>query len=156
MAHALLIAVGNPIRSDDGLAWHAADRLSASSELRVLKVQQLTPELAEAIADADLAIFADACADGDPGELRCEEIRSVRQGLHFTHFLAPSGLLALADLLYGKRPRAFLVTLSGRYFQHGQSLSPDIARNIPHLVDKVHELVAEFAQDGSLEPSGCR
>ena len=156
MFQTLFVAIGNPIRSDDGLAWHAADRLPASPELRVLKVQQLTPELAEPIAAADLVIFADACADGDPGEMRCEEITSTRQELRFTHFLTPSGLLALAELLYGKSPRAFLVTLSGRYFQHGQFLSPDIARNIPHLVGKVHELVAEFAQDGSLEPSGCR
>jgi Ni,Fe-hydrogenase maturation factor len=49
----LIIAYGNPMRSDDGLAGRAADGLEGKyppSEVEMLRVHQLAPELARVLA----------------------------------------------------------------------------------------------------------
>lgn len=63
MAHTLIIGYGNPLRGDDGLGWHVAQRLAAvlpQHRARIEVCHQLTPELAEPISRADLVIFIDA------------------------------------------------------------------------------------------------
>jgi len=46
-AHALIIGIGNPLRSDDGVGWVVAEQLTRDSDASsdVLTVYQLTPEL---------------------------------------------------------------------------------------------------------------
>jgi hydrogenase maturation protease len=59
----LIIGYGNPLRGDDDVGWEAASRLAAalpSEAVHILAVHQLTPELAEAVSEADLLIFVDA------------------------------------------------------------------------------------------------
>ena len=71
MARVLIVAYGNPMRSDDGLAWHAADKLEGKyspSEVEILRVHQLAPELAENVSRSEAVIFVDAAmADGANG-----------------------------------------------------------------------------------------
>jgi hydrogenase maturation protease len=63
----LVIGYGNSLRSDDEAGCRVAD-LVASWELpyvRSLTVHQLTPELAEPIAQSELTIFVDACVSNN-------------------------------------------------------------------------------------------
>ena len=58
----LVIGYGNTLRSDDGVGPRVAMAV-ASREwpgFNAIAVQQLTPELAEPLAAAELAIFVDA------------------------------------------------------------------------------------------------
>ncbi|MGB8912139.1 MAG: hydrogenase maturation protease, partial [Candidatus Sulfotelmatobacter sp.] len=74
MPRVLIVAYGNPLRSDDGVGWIVADDLRqrlASSNVEVLQLTQLLPEVAESISRADTVIFVDASCEGEPGELRC-------------------------------------------------------------------------------------
>src|SRR5436190_12555441 len=61
----LVIACGNPLRGDDGVARVAGERLIALqlTEVRVLTVHQLMPELIEDIKKAARVLFLDAGID---------------------------------------------------------------------------------------------
>src|SRR3954471_3504710 len=58
----LVIGYGNTLRSDDGVGPHIAIEAAAWGlpRLETIAVPQLTPELAELLASAELLIFVDA------------------------------------------------------------------------------------------------
>ena len=70
--HPLIIGIGNPLRSDDGLGWAVAQQLSHDWDTGcdIHTVYQLTPELAQWMAAADLVVMIDAGRQGEPSELR--------------------------------------------------------------------------------------
>jgi hydrogenase maturation protease len=142
-----VLAFGNPLRSDDGLGWHAAEQLAeilpeCNAEIRTSA--QLTPEIALPISEAGLVIFIDATREGEPGELTCNQVTPQLVPVRFSHELSPEAVLALAQYMYGISPPAFLVSLCGDCFGLGEELSPLVAAQLPRLVD----LVAQLAQSG--------
>lgn len=144
MPRVLVICIGNTLRCDDGFAWHVADELlrQCDENLHVLKVLQLTPELAEAISDAEQVIFVDAAAHGEPGTLTCDRVASSESDLRYSHDFTPAILIHMADTLYSAQPKAFLICAAGKVFEHGESLSPEIASAVPAAVAKVREIAA--------------
>jgi hydrogenase maturation protease len=142
MPRTLVICIGNTLRCDDGFAWHVADALidPADEALRVLKVLQLTPELAEAISAVDMVIFVDAAAHGEPGALTCEPITISESDLRYSHDFTPATLVQMANTLYGHQPKAILICVAGKVFEHGESLSPEIARAVPSAVARVRAI----------------
>lgn len=145
MPRVLVIATGNPLRSDDGLAWRAADELAKeffASELEIIKVHQLTPELAEDLSRAKRVIFVDAAASGEPGTVKCERMHPSAGESGSSHHLTPGTLLMLAATLYAAKPTAFLVSVAGKNFEHGELLSPQVELKIPELVAAMRELLA--------------
>jgi hydrogenase maturation protease len=141
MLRVLVIAIGNPLRCDDGLAWHAADELSRdASPPEILRVHQLTPELAEAVSQATTVIFVDAAAEGTPGKVAYGKLTPSAPEVHFTHHFTPAAVLALAETLYGAHPTAFSVTMAGECFDHGDSLSPCVIEAMPLLLAKIRAL----------------
>ena len=148
MARLLILAYGNPMRSDDGLAWHAADKLEGKyspSEVEILRVHQLAPELAENVSRSEAVIFVDAAPaggpNGHPGEVRYAEIALPQGAPRFSHQLSPAAIMALASQLYGVTARAFAVTLTGDCFDHGEGLSAVVAAAIPALVARIEERI---------------
>ena len=148
MPRILIIAYGNPMRSDDGLAWRAADALEkklAGTDVEILRLHQLAPELAETVTRAKAVIFVDAAApnqaNGQPGEVRSSTFETIEGLSRFSHQLSPAAVLALARQLYGVNLCAFTVTLTGEKFDHGEALSPLIAAALPALVARIETLV---------------
>src|ERR1700758_3673560 len=80
LPRALIIAYGNPLRSDDGVAWRAAEALRqkfSPAEVEIACLHQLAPELAETVSRFACVIFVDAASAphaGRPGEIRVEEL----------------------------------------------------------------------------------
>lgn len=152
MPRVLIVAYGNPLRCDDGLAWHAADELEhkfPSSEVEIVCTHQLAPEMAETVSRFSAVIFVDAAAadmDGkvQPGQVVCEEVSQPAEQVHFSHHLSPAAVVALAKRIYGASLRAFSVTLTGECFDHGESLSPVVAVAIPKLVGRIDTLTQEL------------
>lgn len=145
MARVLIIGYGNPLRSDDGLGWCAAVQLfrsAASREVEVLPCHQLTPDLAEAVSRADTVLFLDSTDEGSPGELRCQEIKAA-ENPSFTHHLSAQGVLGIAAELYGAFPHAWLLTICGKSFGPGETLSAEVARRLPDLKARVREVATE-------------
>lgn len=138
----LIVGYGNPLRSDDGLGWHAAERLGkalSAPAVEILTRQQLTPDLAAAVSEASVVFFIDATQDGEPGDLTCKELSPEIWTPSFSHELSPGGVLAVAQELYGCSPKGFLVSLCGECFDHGEKLSPKVEAGLPQLVMLVQE-----------------
>jgi hydrogenase maturation protease len=134
------------LRSDDGLAWHAAEILRRelppeAAEIRC--VHQLAPELAESASRSQLVIFIDAALGGEPGHLTCEPINKSPSAPSSSHGFTPAAILSLAHELYGAAPQAISVSLHGECFDHGDRLSPAVARALPKLASTVVGLLSE-------------
>jgi len=151
MPTALIVAYGNPMRSDDGVAWRAAEILASKfpeSYMEILRLHQLTPELADTARNFRCVIFVDAASCDDPlnkpGAIRVAEIRGgAAERARFSHVLSPQKVLDLAVQLYGASPRAFVITVVGDNFNHGASLSPAVAAALPELVEQISLLVKQ-------------
>ena len=142
MEHVLVIALGNPLRCDDGIAWQAAEELRRTLPFAdIVCVHQLTPELAERASSADMVVFLDAAASGIPGTVTCQAVSSQPAEVHLSHHLVPGEILALCDRLYAAKPSGFLISVHGKCFHHGQELSPAVVKSIPKVVAKVSEVV---------------
>jgi hydrogenase maturation protease len=166
MARVTIIGYGNPLRGDDGLGWHAVNRLAEkirrnqgegrrvagarTADLKVLSRQQLAPELTEEIAGAGLVIFIDANCQQPPGRWTCESVKPrATYSAALTHHFAPADLLALAEALHGKCSRkAFLLTAGGEYFGYQEGLSGALIEALSEL----EELVAACIRNNS-DPS---
>jgi hydrogenase maturation protease len=139
------------MRCDDGIAWRAADALApnfSEPDVEILRLHQLTPELADSVRNCREVIFVDAAScDGiqnKPGMIRAEEIRGgASEPARFSHVLSPKKILDLALHLYGANPRAFVVTVAGEDFGHGDSLSATVASALPELVSRIERLIKE-------------
>lgn len=142
---AVVIGYGNPMRGDDALGWHVADALAAIPEIaadlsiRIETAHQLTPEIAEAIADARTVVFIDATAPSPnqvSGILRCEEISPLSPSPGaLGHHLAPSQALDYARLLFGANPKAYVASVTTESFDYGAALSPAVDAALPLLVE---------------------
>lgn len=142
----LIIGFGNPLRSDDGLGWHAAHflrgRLSAD-QAQVIAAHQLAPEMARAIADASVVIFIDAEEGATPGHVSARPVLPRAEAPRtFTHHLSPAALVACARLLFQKTPPAHLVTVSAREFCPGESLTRPVEAAVPDVAREVDRILA--------------
>lgn len=142
-ARVVVIGYGNPLRGDDGagpLAARALERPHDIPDLDVIVCHQLTPELAETLAAADLAIFIDARADATPGSVAVTSLAEAASSGSLGHHLEPATLLVMARL-YGPPPGAFLVTLGAASFAYGEGLSPVAAAALPRLLATIKDLI---------------
>ena len=147
MSHSIILACGNPLRGDDGVALHIAHCLReglCDPETEVQCAQQWTPELAENISRAELAIFVDASATVLPGQIQLCPVFSAKDGPGVTtHSLSPARLLALARELYQSGPeRAFLLTIGAESFEHGHQFSRPVRRAIPAALTQIKTLLS--------------
>jgi hydrogenase maturation protease len=154
MLRALIIGYGNPLRGDDQLGWHVADRVAESVEdfgklsradnsTKVIAVHQLTPELAEAISEAELVIFVDASLDGRPGSWRCDTIRRDTVASNaFAHYCTPATLLDYAETIFKARPRSLLISVAAESFDCGDQLTPNAQAVLPEIVQFICEQIS--------------
>jgi hydrogenase maturation protease len=145
----LVIGYGNPLREDDGVGWRVVEEIERQKSsiftlqsLETIAVHQLLPELAEEVSEAAFVIFVDASVEGEPGEIKVREIAPVVQEMGaFTHHFDPAGLLGYARDLYGRFPRAYLVTVTAVSLGYGEGLSPTIAVTLPALLQQIDMLI---------------
>jgi hydrogenase maturation protease len=146
-ARILVIAYGNPLRCDDGVAWQAAETIRRQLQwAEVVCVHQLTPELAESVSLAETVIFLDAARDGAPGTVHCEVIAPDVRDMRYSHHLSPRELLLFCRDLYSARPHAFLISMNGQRFGHGEELSAAALRAIPAALGEVSAIVRRVSE----------
>jgi len=140
---ALVIGYGNPLRNDDGAGHHVATAVADwnMSDVEVLAVQQLTPELVEPLAKARLAIFVDACAAGPGDKLKVTPLEPAESVAVFGHTGNPQELLALTEAVYGHHPPAWSVLIPGRNFATGEDLSSLASNGIKETLNLIAALL---------------
>jgi hydrogenase maturation protease len=149
----LIVGVGNTLRHDDGAGWVLAERLGAAliahgDNVQLRLVQQLLPELAAEIAElAPMALIIADCTAlaGSPPLQKLEH--STPAAAH-SHGLTPAQLLAIMVRLYEFSGSAWLATVPGVDFAHGEGLSLSaeqaIQANLPLILA---QLLAEQRPD---------
>jgi hydrogenase maturation protease len=143
--HSLIIGIGNPLRSDDGLGWAVVEQLSRDCIMGhdIHTVYQLTPEVAQWMAAVNLVIMIDASHAGEPGEMSIRPLSLPAQlGAVGTHYTTPEELAALTVAVYGQCPPIVVVTMTGADFSIGEKLSSIVAQRIPIVSAAVCQLCA--------------
>jgi len=144
MARILIVGIGNPLRSDDGLGWHVARELSREllrDDIQVIATQQLTPEISDFVSRAELVLFIDAARGEKPGILKCEQVAPAAPVGRHSHELSPASVLKLAQELYGRCPRAHLLTIAAESFDTGDILSASVTAGVPALKAQICRLI---------------
>ena len=152
MSRILIVAYGNPMRCDDGVAWRASDELEkkfSNLKVEILRTHQLTPELAATVSLCEAVIFVDAASanavgNGLPGEIRVGPVGLAPIQPGFSHHVSPGVVMALASELFRATPHAVAVTVTGESFDHGEELSAVVKAALPDLVQRIATLAQEF------------
>ena len=156
MKSILIIGYGNQTRSDDGVGWYVAEEIEKATQrdalqVDVLKLNQLTVDLAEEIKDRELVIFVDAHAvlceckpsalNDDKDLLQSEEVKpNYKLGLT-AHYLLPETLLAICEGLYNKAPKARIFSVKGLSFDFGEKLSNQTQNTADQAVEQIIKMV---------------
>jgi hydrogenase maturation protease len=142
----LVIGYGNELRRDDGAGPRIARAVAAWGlpGVRAVAVHQLTADLAEAAAGAEQVFFVDAAFDGE-GEVRMRPVSPASERPSLGHTSSPCELLALAESLYGRRPRAWLVTVPAADLAFGEDLSPRAMQGLEEALRHIRRHVAPEA-----------
>jgi len=114
---ALVIAIGNPLRRDDGVAH----RVRTPPGVATRAVLQLTPEIAEEIAGYDNVIFVDA--DVDASQVRVEAVDAAPSHSLLTHASRPSEIVAIARTIFGFSGPAYTCRIPVSDLSEGEGLS---------------------------------
>jgi hydrogenase maturation protease len=140
----LIVGYGNELRGDDAAGPVAARNLAALNlhGVRVLVTQQLTPDLAETVAQATAVIFIDATAVGGRNEATLNRIQPDPEAVISAHIGQPPGLLALSLALYGTAPPAWMAHIPARHFDLGSSLSEAAAQGVEQAVTIIRRHLA--------------
>mgnify|MGYP001108596132 CR=1 FL=1 len=104
------------------------------------------------VLDLEGVVFIDARRDGTPGEIRCEDIAPSAGSNPLAHSLSPQALLLYAEQLYGRAPRAVVLSIAGERFGMGEELSPVVRRALPRAIRAVIRQAKSWAQP-SPQPS---
>lgn len=142
----LVIGIGNPLRGDDGVGWVLAQQAEALSPPPLVRcVQQLTPELSLALAEARRVLFLDAWLPGAQISIEGRSPQPVLIPLKpasaaggvaagvggFSHVLDPAQLLAITALLHGRVPQAWQLLVPAYCLDHRDGLSPEMGLLLP-------------------------
>ncbi|MBD2690954.1 hydrogenase maturation protease [Anabaena catenula] len=138
----IAIGYGNELRSDDGIGQRVAQALHLS-KVKSIAVHQLTPELAETLANADLAIFIDACLASENSQVQVETISPESFNIIAGHTADPRSLLALTLALYNRCPQAWWIKVPGVNFELGYSLSPIAETGVAIALHKITQIIEE-------------
>ncbi len=144
----LVIGYGNTLFGDDGIGVHAAEQLqerfAGNPDVEFQIMRQLLPELVESISRAGAIIFIDAAVGETPGEINCRELPTQQNTSNtFTHFTDTLTLLDNVQLIYGRRPAAWLYTVTGANFGLGDTLSPAVMISLLELLELITIRITE-------------
>jgi hydrogenase maturation protease len=134
----LVIGYGNELRGDDGVGPRVAATVGGWNldGVRAIVCPLLTPELADAISQARLAIFVDAALDV-LNEVRLRKLEPNESSQIMAHAADPRTMLALARDVFGHAPQAWWLTIPALKLDFGPQLSAETQRGFAEAVQKL-------------------
>jgi hydrogenase maturation protease len=137
-AQLLVIGYGNTLRGDDGVGPRVAESVGnlRLPGVRTLICQQLSPEHAAPIAQAEKVIFVDA-AVAAPREVQFRELTPGDTSQLMAHAANPGTMLALARDVFGHAPKAWWLTIPAEKMEFSEELTPMAQRGCAEAVKKI-------------------
>jgi len=142
----LVLGVGNPILSDDGVGIHVARELK-KGEMHGVDVEELAAsglELLDVVRGYDKVVIIDAIqtTKGKPGELYVLEEKDFEKSIHGS---SPHGINIATALALGRKlvpnemPKevVFFAVEAEDLVNVSERLTPKVARALPRIVEKV-------------------
>lgn len=128
-----IVGIGNPLRSDDGIASKICSIIEEQDwpYVSVFCVQQLQTELIEYLLPFDILVFVDASFDG--ANIHFSPLRKSTLSSS-SHHMSPEVLISLAQQLYGKKWDVRICAVKGFCFEIGNQLSPGAFSNVNNAV----------------------
>jgi hydrogenase maturation protease len=144
----LILGYGNTLRSDDGAGYHIAAVVESwnLAQVRSLAVHQLTPDLADAIAQSEIVIFVDAATT--VAELAIESLPAHAAESFTGHYANPSSLLRLAETLYHHSPNAYRILIPAVDFEFGEAFSAVTQTAVTLALTKLKQWLSSPASPG--------
>jgi hydrogenase maturation protease len=131
----LLIGIGNYGRSDDALGWKFIDTFISHDELFDFEYRyQLQVEDAELVGQYVKVIFIDASHQQFPDGFSFYDCTPSPSADFTTHKLEPEMVVWLADELYGRKPEAHVLAISGYSWALNHGLSKQAQVNLNNAV----------------------
>lgn len=151
----LVIGYGNDLRSDDAIGQRVAEKIASKNlpNVKSLSIHQLTPELAEALASVDMAIFVDACLISETSDVQVKSLLPTATNFLAGHTGDPQALLALTKAIYGHCPQAWWVIVPGENFELGDRFSPIAENGVAIALEKIADLIQKNAHGYLLAPN---
>jgi hydrogenase maturation protease len=142
----LVLGVGNPILSDDGVGIHVARELK-KREMPGVDVEELAAsglELLDVVRGYDKVVIIDAIqtTKGRPGELHILEEKDFEKSIHGS---SPHGINIATALALGRKlvpnemPKevVFFAVEAEDLVNVSEKLTPKVAKALPSIVEKV-------------------
>jgi hydrogenase maturation protease len=133
----LLIAIGNPLRGDDGVAERVLRLLDPADAVTLQSVHQLMPECACELMRSETVVFLDADPRVEEPHLEPVSPQPSRDKL-LSHASTPAEVVSLAQQLFGFAGSAWLCRIPAREFEPGHRLSP-LAEDAAHAAAQLLE-----------------
>jgi hydrogenase maturation protease len=135
----LIIAIGNALRGDDGVAARVitelGNRLAANN---VLIVEQLTIELAPIVADSRHVLFVDASVALPPGKSELNSLSDhVEAASPLGHDLQPAELLSLSHSLFGSDTYGALLSIGAKDLDSPDCISPLLSSQLSRYASEI-------------------
>jgi hydrogenase maturation protease len=149
-ARVLVLGYGNPGRQDDGLGPALAAGIDCLGwpNLTAFDNYQLNIEDAIDVAAHDFVWFVDAAKAG-PSPYAVREL-SPASSIEFTsHLVRPEAVLAIANQLYGRLPRAFMLAIRGYEFAFTETLTPGATDNLREALAMLTERIRSLQTPAS-------
>jgi hydrogenase maturation protease len=156
----LVIGYGNTLRGDDGVGPRVAGGVDSLClpGVRTLTCQQLSPEHAEPISQADTVVFVDAAVNA-PNEVQMRSLEPNESSQIMAHASDPRTMLAIARDVFGRAPKAWWLTIPAVKMEFIEALSPEAQRGLNDAVGRIIEVAntrIEFAQVGQMRGKSDR
>jgi hydrogenase maturation protease len=111
--------------------------------VRSLAVHQLTPELAENIANSDTVIFVDAVISSKQNSEKIE-IKTLKCDYKYSnlgHLENPRSLLYLSKIIYHKSPLAYWILIPAINLEFGEQISSITQQRITQALKAIEKII---------------
>lgn len=137
----LVIGYGNTLRTDDGVGPRVAEavELLRLPGVRTITCQQLSPEHADPISQAETVVFVDAAVDA-PKEVLLRPLEPNESSQLMAHAADPRTMLALSRDVFGHTPKAWWLTIPAVTMEFSETLSPEAERGCSEAIAKIQAL----------------
>ncbi|MDJ0728503.1 MAG: hydrogenase maturation protease [Crocosphaera sp.] len=142
----LIIGYGNTLRGDDGVGYKIAEIIEQwnINNITSLAVHQLTPDLAENIAQVDTIIFIDAIpiTDVNTAKLEIKTISINRKINNLAHHNNPEQLLSVTQAIYQKVPKAYWILVPAINFNFSEDFSSITQKYVSLTLENIKDILS--------------